>query len=126
MRIPHKFELKYVNINSGSFVKPSATIQMLVDGQTKLDAEFGDGPVDAAFKTIKKITGIDCTLVNFSIKAITGGTDALGEVTVRIQYQGKQVTGQGADTDIIVASAKGFVNALNKLAYRIDNWVELS
>ncbi len=125
LRIPHKYELKYININSGTFVKPSATIQMLVDGQIKLDAEFGDGPVDAAFKTIKKITGINCSLVTFAIKAITGGTDALGEVTVRIEYKGKQVTGQGADTDIIVASAKGFVNALNKLAYRLDNWVEL-
>jgi 2-isopropylmalate synthase len=126
LRIPHKFELKYININSGTFVKPSATIQMLVDGQVKLDAEFGDGPVDAAFKTIKKITGINCTLVTYAVKAITGGTDALGEVTVRIEYQGKQVTGQGADTDIIVASAKGFVNALNKLAYRLENWVELN
>ncbi len=126
LRIPHKYELKYININSGTFVKPSATIQMIVDGSVKLDAEFGDGPVDAAFKTIKKITGIECKLVTYSVKAITGGTDALGEVTVRIEYKGKQVTGQGADTDIIVASAKGFVNALNKLAYRLDNWVDLN
>jgi len=126
LRIPQRYELKYININCGTFAKPSATIQMNVDGKTILKAAFGDGPVDAAFKTIKEITGIDCKLVTYSVKSITGGTDALGEVTVRIEYEGKQVTGQGADTDIIVASAKAFVNALNKLAYRLDNWVSIT
>ncbi len=125
LRIPHKYELKYININSGTFVKPSATIQMEVEGKNILNAEFGDGPVDAAFKTIKKISGIDCKLISYSVKSITGGTDALGEVTVRIEFKGKQASGQGADTDIIVASAKAFVNALNKLSYRLDNWVEM-
>ncbi len=125
LRIPHKYELKYININCGTFVKPSATIQMEVEGKNILKAAFGDGPVDAAFKTIKEITDIPCTLVNYSVKSITGGTDALGEVTVRIEYKGKQASGQGADTDIIVASAKAFVNALNKLAYRLDNWVDM-
>jgi 2-isopropylmalate synthase len=126
LRIPHKYELKYININSGTFVKPSATIEMIVDGKSILKAAFGDGPVDAAFKTIKEISEIECTLINYSVKSITGGTDALGEVTVRIEYKGKQVSGQGADTDIIVASAKAFVNALNKLAYRLENWVSLN
>ena len=126
LRIPLKYELKYININSGTFVKPSATIEMEVEGKRILKAAFGDGPVDAAFKTIKEISGIDCKLVTYSVKSITGGTDALGEVTVRIEYKGKQVSGQGADTDIIVASAKAFVNALNKLAYRLDNWVSLN
>jgi 2-isopropylmalate synthase len=125
LRIPHRFELKYININCGTFAKPSATVQMEVDGKIVNKASFGDGPVDAAFKVIKDITGINCKLVNFSVKSITGGTDALGEVNVRIEYQGKQASGQGADTDIIVASAKAFVNAMNKLAYRMDNWVNL-
>ncbi len=126
LRIPHKYELKYININSGTFVKPSATIQMEVDGKTILKAAFGDGPVDAAFKTIKEITELNCKLVNYAVKSITGGTDALGEVTVRIEYNGKQASGQGADTDVIVASAKAFVNALNKLSYRLDNWVNIN
>jgi len=107
-------------------VKPSATIQMEVDGKTILKAAFGDGPVDAAFKTIKEITELNCKLVNYAVKSITGGTDALGEVTVRIEYNGKQASGQGADTDVIVASAKAFVNALNKLSYRLDNWVNIN
>lgn len=126
LRIPHKYELKYININSGTFVKPSATIQMEVDGKNILKAAFGDGPVDAAFKTIKEITELNCKLVNYAVKSITGGTDALGEVTVRIEYNGKQASGQGADTDVIVASAKAFVNALNKLSYRLDNWVNIT
>ena len=123
-RIPEKYELKYININCGTFAKPSATILMRVGNEEVLKASFGDGPVDAAFKTIKEITGIDCKLVEYSVKSITGGTDALGEVTTRIEYKGKQVTGQGADTDIIVASAKSFVNAINKLAFRLENWVK--
>ncbi len=125
LRIPQRYELKYINVNSGTFVKPSATIEMMMDDKSVLKAAFGDGPVDAAFKTIKEITDIDCKLITYSVKAITGGTDALGEVSVRIEYNGKQVSGQGADTDIIVASAKAFVNALNRLSYRLENWVDL-
>ena len=81
-------------------------------------ASFGDGPVDAALKTIKEITGIQCTLTSYVVKAITGGTDAQGEVSVGVEKDGVRITGRGAHTDIVVASALAFLNALNRLAIR--------
>jgi len=73
--------------------------------------------VDAAYRTIAAMTKTKSTLVTYAVKAITGGTDAQGEVMVRVEEVPKTVTGHGADTDIIVASAKAYLNALNKLAY---------
>lgn len=78
----------------------------------------GDGPVDAVYNAIKKITDTRSTLLKYSVNAITGGTDAQGEVSVRLQEDGHTVTGQGADTDIIVASAKAYINALNRLEHK--------
>ena len=78
---------------------------------------MGDGPVDATFKAIKELTGSHAPLLNFSVGAITGGTDAQGECTVRLKTEeGREVLGQGAHPDIIVASAKAYINALNKIA----------
>ena len=74
-------------------------------------------PVDAVYRTIAAITKTPSKLDAYLVKGITGGTDALGEVTVKVEEGGKKVTGHGADTDIIVASAKAYVNALNKLEY---------
>ncbi|MBI5885082.1 MAG: 2-isopropylmalate synthase, partial [Deltaproteobacteria bacterium] len=78
----------------------------------------GDGPVDAVYNAIKKITDTRSKLLKYSVNAITGGTDAQGEVTVRLQEDEHTVTGQGADTDIIMASAKAYVNALNRLEHK--------
>jgi len=77
----------------------------------------GDGPVDAVFKTVAKITGTRSRLVKYSVNSITGGTDAQGEVTVRLEEDGKVVVGQGAHTDIIMASVLAYINALNRLDY---------
>jgi 2-isopropylmalate synthase len=77
--------------------------------------------VDAAFKTIARITGTKSKLLVFSVNAITGGSEAQGEVRVRIEEDGAEATGLGAHTDIIVASAKAYVDALNKLDYRKKN-----
>lgn len=78
------------------------------------------GPVDAAFKAIKELTGTNSELKQFIVGAITGGTDAQGECTVRIEEDGREVLGQGAHEDIIVASAKAYINALNKMASVMD------
>ena len=75
-------------------------------------------PVDATFKTIKKITRTRSKLLQFAINAITGGTEAQGEVRVRLEEKGYTVIGQGADTDVIVASAKAYINALNKMEFK--------
>lgn len=118
LRMPHRFKLVYLNVVAGNVTVPTATVQMEVDGQLIQEAGFGDGPVDATFKTIKKITRTKSKLLQFAINAITSGTEAQGEVTVRLEEKGQTVIGQGADTDVIVASAKAYINALNKMEFR--------
>ena len=118
LRIPDTYKLIYLNVISGSVTVPVATVQIEMGGEIIQEAGFGVGPVDAVFKAISNITKTNSKLVRFSVNSFTGGTDALGEVTVRLEENGIQVIGQGADTDIIMSSAKAFVNALNRLEYR--------
>ena len=118
MRLPDRFRLVYLNVTSGTVTVPTATVQMEIDGVVRQEAEFGDGPVDAAFSVIKKLTGHSPRLESFNINSITGGSDAQAEVSVRIEEGGVMANGQAADTDIVVASAKAFVRALNKIEYR--------
>ena len=80
------------------------------------EAACGDGPVDALFRAIERITGLPATLKEYNIKAVTGGKDALGEVTIRMEYGGKSYTGRGVSTDVIAASARAYMNAVNKIA----------
>ena len=113
-----KYELIYLNVTSSSMAVPHATVKMKVDGQEFLDNASGDGMVDACYKAISKIAGIEPKLERYSVKSITGGTDAQGEVTCLIRDNGMSVNGQGSHTDIIMASALALVNALNKLTQR--------
>jgi len=118
LRMPRRFKLVYINVVAGNVTVPTATVQMEVDGKLLQEAGFGDGPVDATFKTIKKITRTKSKLLQFAINAITSGTEAQGEVTVRLEEKGNTVIGQGADTDVIVASAMAYINALNKMEFK--------
>ena len=118
LRMPHRFKLVYLNVVSGNITVPTATIQMEVDGKLIQEAGFGDGPVDATFKAIQKITRTKSKLHQFAINAISSGTEAQGEVTVKLEEKGYTVIGQGADTDVIVASAKAYLNALNKMEFK--------
>jgi 2-isopropylmalate synthase len=118
LRVPRRYRLIYLNVVAGNMTVPTATVKMEVDGKLIQEAGFGDGPVDATFKTIKKITHTRSKLLQFAINAITGGTEAQGEVTVRLEERGQTVIGQGADTDVIVASAKAYINALNKIEFK--------
>jgi len=120
IRIEEHFKLSQMNVTSGSFAAPTATLQMWVEGDEKKTAVMGAGPVDAVFKAIKKLTGSKAELLQFSVGAITGGTDAQGECTVRLREDGREVIGQGSDEDIIVASAKAYINALNKMATVVE------
>ena len=115
--ITEVYALKNLRAESGTGITPTATVEMEVDGRTVKQAGHGDGPVDAVYRTIAAITGTKSRLDAYLVKGITGGTDAQGEVTVKLEEGGKKVAGHGADTDIIVASAKAYVNALNKLEY---------
>ncbi|MCX5887655.1 MAG: 2-isopropylmalate synthase, partial [Proteobacteria bacterium] len=103
LRAPDKYKLLHVNVVSGDVAIPTATLQMEIDGEVVKDVGHGDGPVDAVFKTVAKITGTRSRLVKYSVNSITGGTDAQGEVTVRLEEDGNVVVGQGAHTDIIMA-----------------------
>ncbi len=78
----------------------------------------GDGPVDACYRAIDKITKIKCKLVDYALRGVTGGKEALGEVIVKIESKGETITGHGASTDIVEASVKAYINAMNRLIYR--------
>jgi 2-isopropylmalate synthase len=117
-RIPESYSLMDLNIVAGISQKPTATIKLKVDEELIEKTEHGDGPVDAAYKAIASITNTKSSLIKYEVKSITGGTDALGEVMVSLEENGRFVRGHGADTDIIVASARAYINALNKLAVR--------
>ncbi len=99
---------------------PNANVTLLVNNEEKHGNSSGAGSVDATFKAIESIINSQTTLQLYSVNAITSGTDAQGEVTVRLEKAGRIVNGQGADIDIVVASAKAYVNALNKLFHSDD------
>ena len=110
--------LKDLQTESGLNRVPTATVELTIDGQVLKQTGTGDGPVDAVYRTIAAMTQTKSRLLTYAVKAITGGTDAQGEVSVRLEEEGRTVSGHGADTDIIVASARAYLNALNRLAYR--------
>jgi 2-isopropylmalate synthase len=117
VRVPEKYRLAYLSVVCGNMAIPTATVRIEIDGQAHQEAGFGDGPVDATLKAIKKIIKTNSKLLKFYVNAITGGTDAQGEVFVKLEEKGSTVIGKGVDTDVIVASGKAYVNALNKLEY---------
>lgn len=110
-----KYKLEHITVTCGSFAVATATVQMEINGTPVRTAELGDGPVDSAFKAIKKLTKSKAKLTQYNVGSITGGTDAQGEVTVRVEEGGHTVVGKGSSTDIIVASAKAYIHALNRL-----------
>ena len=116
-RMPETYTLRSLHVESGSATPPTATIELEMNGRVLTRTGHGDGPVDATYRMISALTETQSRLLTYAVTAITGGTDALGEVTVRVEEAGRTVIGQGADTDIIMASAKAYLNALNKLAY---------
>ena len=117
IEIEERYKLLRLNVVCGTDTEPRAEVEMEVDGKVIKESGYGDGPVDAVYKTIARITSTRSKLLKYSVNAITGGTDAQGEVSVRIEEDGHIALGQGAHTDIIVASAKAYVNALNRLEH---------
>ncbi|NWF76533.1 MAG: 2-isopropylmalate synthase [Nitrospirae bacterium] len=117
-KVPEVYSLVDLHIISGINQKPTATVKLKIGEDIIHRMEQGDGPVDATYKAISSITKTKSKLLKFEIKAITGGTDALGEVMVSLEENGRTVRGHGADTDIIVAAAKAYISALNKLEAR--------
>jgi 2-isopropylmalate synthase len=112
-----RYRFLYLNVVSGNAAVPTATMQMEVDGKMVQEAGFGVGPVDATFAAIRKITRTDHPLLRYAVTAVTGGTDAQGEATVQLKFNGRSAVGRGAHPDILVASAKAYINALNRLEW---------
>ncbi len=110
-----RYKLTSLAVSSGTSGTPSAEVEIEIDGEKAREKGTGDGPVDAVYRTIAALTGTKSSLLRYSVNAITGGTDAQGEVSVRLQEGDCIATGHGAHTDIIIASAKAYINALNKL-----------
>jgi 2-isopropylmalate synthase len=115
MRDHERIRFVSLDLHAGSKAPPRAQLELEVDGVVKSAASSGDGPVDATFKAIQQIFPHTANLVLFSVGAVTEGSDAQAKTTVRLEENGKLVDGQGADTDTIVASARAYVHALNKL-----------
>ncbi len=124
MRTDEMFKLSHITVTCGSFGVATATIQMEVGGKQVRTAELGDGPVDATLKAIRKLTRAKAKLQQYNVGSITGGTDAQGEVTVRLEDGGRTVVGRGSSTDIIEASAKAYIHALNRLHFRKERLME--
>ena len=117
---PEKEKYGFISLSQHSETgdRPQAQIVFTVDGQEVRAQSDGNGPVDASFKAIESHVKSQAEMVLYSVNAISGSTDAQGEVTVRLQSGGRIVNGVGSDPDIIVASAKAYLNALNKLQTR--------
>lgn len=124
MKNGEKYKLSHITVTCGSFAVATATVQMEIDGQPVRTAELGDGPVDATLKAIRKLTKSKAKLAQYTVGSITGGTDAIGEVSVRLAEGNCTVVGRGSSTDIIEASAKAYINALNRLFYKKERFVE--
>ncbi len=118
IKVPEVYSLIDLYIVSGVNQKPTAAVKLKVGDDIIDRLEYGDGPVDATYKAIASVTNTKSKLLKFEVKSITGGTDALGEVVVSLEEDDRTVRGHGADTDIIVAAAKAYINALNKLEAR--------
>ncbi len=109
----NKYQLINLDARSQSGHKPKATLSLSVNGKEQLTESMGDGIVDATFKAIEKLVKSESTLLLYSVNAVTQGTDSLGGVTVRLEKEGAIVNGSGSDTDIMIASVKAYLNALN-------------
>ncbi|MEH2054948.1 MAG: 2-isopropylmalate synthase [Nostoc sp.] len=113
---PDLFRVELVQVSCGSNAKPTATVTLRTpEGEELTDAAIGTGPVDAVYKAINRVVNVPNELIEFSVQSVTAGIDAIGEVTIRLRYESKVFSGHAANTDIIVASAQAYVNALNRL-----------
>ena len=109
------FLLKYYSVKSGSDIKSTSTVGIEIEGKIHKTSSDGDGPVDASFKAIDKITKINAKLLEYNIEAVSGGKDALGSVKIVVSANGTEVMGSGISTDIVEASIKAYIDAMNRI-----------
>jgi len=113
-QVPETWTLGGVQTTAGSNAIPTATVTLVREGQAVVDAATGDGPVDAVCEAIQRITGIRLRLTDYALRAITSGKDAQGEVTVEVEYEGRRFRARGVSTDIVEASARAYLAAVNR------------
>jgi len=122
LRITEKtYELLTIQVNSGTQVKPTATLEMRCNGDVRIDSATGDGPVDAAYKAVERITGLQVELEEYTIKSVSTGRDALAEVFVSIEVDGITFNGRAINTDVITGSVWAYIDALNRAVYSSKN-----
>lgn len=120
--VPDYYRLEYFHISSGSSTIPTSTVRMRIGEEVRQESAWGDGPVDATFKAINKIAGMPITLEEYSLRAVTAGTEAMGEVSLRMVVNHSAIIiGRGASTDILEASAKAYVDGLNKIRQKLNS-----
>ena len=117
LQVPATYKLKSYVINNGNIITASANITLERDGETLEGIEIGDGPIDASFLAIDKIIGCHYELDDFQIQAVTEGKEAMGSAVVKLRSNGKVYSGNGISTDIIGASIRAYLNAVNKIVY---------
>ncbi len=117
MEIDEAYQLEYFHILSGNQAVPTATIALRHEDKLIQEAAVGDGPVDAAYKAVDKIISLPAKLVEYNLRGVTGGKDAMGEVIVRVAQNGDKVLGRGASTDVIEASIRAYLNAVNRILF---------
>jgi 2-isopropylmalate synthase len=111
-----RFQLRSVQVSCGTGMRPTATVTLeTAEGEERSEAAIGTGPVDAVCQALNRLAAVPNELVEFSVKSVTEGIDAMGEVTIRLRADGVLYSGHSADTDIVVAAAQAFINALNRL-----------
>ncbi|HEX7513212.1 MAG TPA: 2-isopropylmalate synthase, partial [Candidatus Methylomirabilis sp.] len=113
--------LEHLQFTSGTNIVPTATVRLKLQEELRQESGWGDGPVDAAYKAIDLITKIPGKLLEYQIRAITAGKDALGEVTTAVEIEGERVVGKGSSTDVIEASVRAYLNAINKVVARREH-----
>jgi len=113
--VQNVWQLESLSITSGTHVSPKAVVVLKSKGKKFESVSSGDGPVDSCYKAIDKITKMEGELLDYSIQSVTRGKDALGEVSIKVKFKGKKVIGHGASTDVIEASAKAYIDAINNV-----------
>ena len=117
VQVPELYNLEYLHVTTGNTSIATATVRIAKGDQVTEEAATGDGPVDAVYRAIDRVTQVQTDLESYSLQGVTSGKDALGEVVVRIRDNGNQYIGRGTSTDVIQASARAYLQAVNRLVY---------
>ena len=117
MKLPQHIELECFQVSTGNKSIATATVRVKIKDNIVEEASTGDGPIDAAYRALERACNMNCKLVDYSIRSVSGGKDALGEVTVKVERDGRTFLGRGLSTDIIEASVMAYTNAMNKTLF---------